>query len=263
MLSKLLKYDLKNVYKVLTVFYILTLVFALITRLVSCINTSTITEIVFQICSSITISMMASSLINNLMRMWVRFTSSVYKDEAYLTHTLPVTKTQIYLSKFLAAVITMFTTIGLIALSLFIAYYSKENMEILKNLLLPLATIYDSTILKIVLSFVFIVFLEMVTTLQAGFSGIIIGNRFNNNKMGLSVLFGFIAYMLGQIAVLITVFIIGLLNADIMQLFKTNTMPNVETVKTIIYIAIGVYTLLTLVYFIVNKKLLNKGVNVD
>ena len=84
---------------------------------------------------------------------------------------------------------------------------SKENIEIVKNVMLPIATMYDSTVLKIILTFVFIVFLEMLGTLQAGFTGIIVGHRCNNNKTGLSVLFGFIAYMLGQMLVLVSIFI--------------------------------------------------------
>ena len=53
MLKKLLKYDLKNVYKVLVIFYILTIVFALITRFISSVNTTTISNIIFQISSHV------------------------------------------------------------------------------------------------------------------------------------------------------------------------------------------------------------------
>ena len=82
-------------------------------------------------------------------------------------------------------------------------------------------------------------------------------------KTGLSVLFGFIAYMLGQMLVLVSVFLLGILNSDIMMLFETNIMPNVETIKIILYLAIGVYSVLTAIYYVINKKLLSKGVNVD
>ena len=34
------------------------------------------------------IGMIINSLINGLMRSWVRFINNVYKDESYLTHTL-------------------------------------------------------------------------------------------------------------------------------------------------------------------------------
>ena len=56
-------------------------------------------NIIGEICQGAMFSMMISAIINNLMRMWVRFKQNLYGDESYLTHTLPVTKASIYLSK--------------------------------------------------------------------------------------------------------------------------------------------------------------------
>ena len=47
-------------------------------------------------------------LINNLMRTWVRFRHNLYGDESYLTHTLPVERKTIYLSKFITSIILVF-----------------------------------------------------------------------------------------------------------------------------------------------------------
>lgn len=92
MLKKLLKYDLKWVFKVVIVFYLLALFFAVLTRLFFGINNSFMMNIVAQICSGTTISMIVSIIINNIMRLWVRFKNNFYGDESYLTHTLPVEK---------------------------------------------------------------------------------------------------------------------------------------------------------------------------
>ena len=72
------------------------------------IENSLVFEIVSQIAFGTAISMMVSSLINTLMRSWVRFVRNVYKDESYLTHTLPVEKNSIYISKVITALITIF-----------------------------------------------------------------------------------------------------------------------------------------------------------
>ena len=56
----------------------------------------------------------------------------------------------------------------------------------------------------------------------------------NNAKTGYSILFGFIAYMIIQIFVLIIIFITALFNKDLMNLFITNTMINVDIVKVVI-----------------------------
>ena len=81
MLKKLLKYDLKSIFKFLSVFYILGILSAIITRIFLSINDSFVCEIIGKICSGITISMIANILINNIMRVWVRFRNNLYGDE--------------------------------------------------------------------------------------------------------------------------------------------------------------------------------------
>ena len=84
-----------------------------------------------------------------------------------------------------------------------IAYYSKENLDVVKNLILPVAKIYDSSVLAILLWFIFICFLEILNIVQAGYFGLITGHMKNSNKMGWSVIFGFIGYMVLQILLII------------------------------------------------------------
>ena len=118
MLGKLLKYDLKWIYKVLVVFYILGIIFAILGRAFTEIENSVLFNIIGKICNGTAIAMVVNVLINNLMRVWVRFTRNAYKDEAYLTHTLPVEKKTIFLSKVLSAIITMVTSILVIIICL-------------------------------------------------------------------------------------------------------------------------------------------------
>ncbi len=263
MLGKLLKYDLKWTYKVLVVFYILSLVFSIITRILFSIENSFIFDILAKICSGITISMIANILINNILRLWARFTRNAYGDESYLTHTLPVEKKTIYNAKFLASLVSMLTSIIVIVLTLFVAYYSKENLQILKSLLTPIAEIYDSTILNFLFVTIFIVFLELFFTLQIGYTGIILGHKKNNKKIGFTILFGFICYMISQMFILAILFVIGIFNKDIMNLFITNQVVSIDIVKNIMYLAIGIYGGLVILYYFINTSLLKKGVNVD
>ena len=263
MLKKLLKHDLKDIFKGLIVFYSLSLFFAIITRIFLSIEKSFIINIIGQVCSGVTISMIFNILINNLIRLWVRFKQNLYGDESYLIHTLPVTKKELYLSKTITAIITLFTSVLIIGLSLFIAYYSKENIEFIKNLLLPVANTYNSTILKILLAFLFIFFLEFMCVLQAGYTGIIFGHKMNSSKTGFSILFGFITYLIIQLCVLIMIFIAALFNSELMNLFFTNKIIDVNIIKTIIYLAGIIYTLISIINYFINTNLFKKGVNVD
>lgn len=263
MLKKLLKYDLKDIFKGLIVFYGLSLFFAILTRIFLSVENSFILNIIGKVCSGVTISMIFNILINNLMRLWVRFKQNLYGDESYLTHTLPISKKDLYLSKTITSIITLFTSVLVIGLSLFIAYYSKENIEFIKNLLLPVADAYNSTILKILLAFLFIFFLEFMCALQAGYTGIIFGHKMNSAKTGFSILFGFVTYMIIQICVLIIIFIGALFNPELMNLFVTNQIIDIDMIKTIIYLAIGVYTFISIVNYFINVNVFKKGVNVD
>ena len=263
MLKKLLKYDLLSIYKILIIFYILSVISAILTRLLFNIDNSTIFNILAQISSGFTISMIANILINNIMRVWHRFKSNLYDDEAYLTHTLPVSKTSLYLSKFISSIVSMFTSIIIIVITLFIAYYSKENLEIIKNLLLPLATIYDSTMINLLLVIFIVLFLQFTTILQTGFFGIIMGHRHNKNKMILSIIYGITSYIVIQIISLITIFIIGIFNQNIMNLFITNTIDSANIIKNVMYIVMILYISFIAILYCINTFIFKKGVNIN
>lgn len=263
MLRKLLKYDLENIFKFLIIFYSLGLFFALFTRLFLSIENSLVCYIIGKICSGTTISMIFSVLINNLMRLWVRFKNHFYSDEAYLTHTLPISKSTLYLSKIITAVITVFSSVGVIGLTLFVAYYSKENINLLKSIILPIADAYESNITTILLAFLLVLFVEFAVILQAGFTGTILGHRMNSMKTGFSVLFGFITYLCTQVFALLVIFTISLFNEGVMNLFITNSAVDINGIKTVIYLAIAIYSIIFFILCFINIKLFKKGVNVD
>ena len=263
MLIKLLKYDLKWIYKVLIVFYILTILFSTLGRLLSMIENSIILNVIGQICLGTSVTMIINILINNFMRVWARFTRNMYKDEAYLTHTLPINKSTLYLSKFLSAIITMITSFLVIIIALFIAYYSKETLEVIKNSLESIALIYESSIADL-LSIVFIVLLlELIYALVAGYLGIIIGHKSNNRKIVKSIIYGFIVFIIPSVLTLITLFVIGVFNPTVMNFFKTTEQISISALKSILYIGIIMYICYIFIYYLICNKLLKKGVDID
>ena len=263
MLNKLLKYEFKFIFKVIIVFYMLGLFFALLTRLFLSIDSSLMMNIIGKICSGITISMIFNIIINNIMRMWHRFKANLYGDESYLTHTLPIDKKTVYTSKILSSIISLFISFLVITLILFIAYYSKENIEIIKNIILPLVDILDISMLKMLLSIIFILFLEITCLLQIGYTGIILGHKMDNNKTAFSVLFGFISYIGAQIITLLSIFIYSLFNKDMLTLFTSNEITNISMLKDIIFLSIIVYTIIIIINYIINIKIFKKGVNIE
>ena len=264
MLIKLLKYDLKYMIKNMAIFYILSIFFAILTRIFLEMEQSVIVHIIGQITLGCMISMIASTVINTMMRSWIRFNTSLFKDESYLTHTLPVTKNQLYNSKFIQTLIFFFTGFVLVIASLFIAFYSKENWENISNYVKNITTGLNMSTLFFIVMAIVLIFLEVFNAIQCGFFGIILGNRRNNARLGFSVLFGFIMYLIAQSLVLGLVFVYGLFDSTVMELFKSGTISiDANAFKILAIVASILYLVIIFSMSIICKKLLNKGVNIE
>ncbi len=264
MLIKLLKYDLKYMIKNMAVFYILSIFFAITTRIFLNIEQSIIINIIGQVTLGCMFSMIASTLINTIMRSWVRFRDSLYKDESYLTHTLPVTKNQLYNSKFLQTLIFFFISFAVILISLFVTYYSEDNWMVITEYIKTTTTGLNMSTSFFIIIAIILIFLEVFNAIQCGFLGMILGHRRNSGKLGFSVLFGFILYLIAQNLVLGLVFIYGLFDSSVMELFKTATINiDVGAFKVLAIVSSILYLILIFSMSLICKYLLNKGVDIE
>ena len=264
MLTKLLKYDLKYMIKNMFVFYVLSIFFSITTRILFNIDQSVIVTIIAQISVGCMFAMIANTLINTMMRSWIRFRDSLYKDEAYLTHTLPVTKNDLYNSKFIQTFIFFLFGFLVVLVSLFITYYSKDNWLAITNYIKTITTGLNMSTLFFVVMAIVIIFLEVFNAIQCGFLGIILGYRKNSGKLGFSIIFGFIIYLIAQFLVLGLVFVYGLFDSTVMELFKTATINiDVNAFKTLAIVSALLYLVIIFCMSIICKKVLNKGVDID
>lgn len=263
MLKKLLKYDLKWIYKVLIVFYVIVFVFSVIGRAFDTIENSAVFFIVSQITLGIAVSMMVSSLINCIMRLWARFIKNLYKDESYLTHTLPVEKKTIYNSKVISAIVSIFITGAIIISCLFICYYSKENIEAIKTILELAASTYNTSTVNLLLLVSTVIIMQIMLVAITGYVAIILGYKSNKNKMLNTIIIGFGLYMLTQIISISIIGIIGLLNPNIMNLINTTETIDINSMKALMYGAIGLYAIYIIFYYVLGKRAFEKGVNVE
>ena len=264
MLIKLLKYDLKYMIKNMSVFYILSIFFAITTRLLSLPEQTVMISILSKISSGCMVAMIANIIINVMMRSWVRFRDSLYKDEAYLTHTLPVTKNDLYNSKFIQTLIFFFIGFVIILLSLFVAYYTQDSWQVIKEYIKTITIGFNMSTAFFITIAIVLIFLELFNAIQCGFLGIILGYKRNNGKIGFSVLFGFIIYLIAQTLVLGLVFIYGLFDSTVMDLFKSGTISiDVNAFKVLAIVSSLLYIIIIFSMSIVCKKLLNKGVNIE
>ena len=264
MLVKLLKYDLKYMIRNMSIFYILALFFAITTRIIFGLDKSVIVSIIGNISVGCMFSMIASILFNTMIRCCIRFRDSLFKDESYLTHTLPVTKNEIYNSKLLQTLIFFFIGFIIVVLSLFIVYYSKDNWIAITNYVKNITIGLNMSTFFFVTMFLLVVFLELYNAIQCGYYGIILGHKKNNGKIGYSILFGFILYLVSQTIVLALVFVYGLFDSSIMSLFKTATVSiDANAFKILLVVASLLYIVIIYIMSLLSKKSLNKGVDVE
>lgn len=262
MLKKLLKYDLKWCFKPLIVFYILAIFFSVITRVVESFEQTLILLIIDKICSGIVIAMIANIVINCFMRNWVRFIRNIYKDESYLTHTLPVNKSTIYLSKILTAIITLLVSFIVIVACVAIVCLNENSWIALKQSLEQSAVFFNSSVFSLIFVLVITIFFEFLFMEMSGILGIIIGHKSNNLKIVKSIVFGFVIYMILSAVSLGVLYIAGCVNADIMSIFK-NMKVSSNAIKSTLIVGIFAYAIYNFIVYFAGKKILEKGVNVD
>lgn len=262
MLDKLLKYDLKWCFKPLSVFYLLALFFSVITRIVESMNQSLIIVIIDKLCSGVVIAMLINILINCFMRNWVRFIRNIYKDESYLTHTLPVSKNQIYLSKVLTMIITLLTSFIFIILCIAIVSLNKDTWLVIKSTLEQSSIIFDSSVFDLIFIMTATIFLQFLYIMMSGILGIILGHKSNNLKIVKSIIYGFMIYMGLSFITLGILYVIGLMNSNIMTLFNSMEL-NSSVLKNVMIIIMFVYVVYNLIIYFVSNKSLKNGVNVE
>lgn len=263
MLKKILKYDLKWHYPLLVVFYFLAVFFGIITRIFLELGSqATIYQILGQIGIAITISVICSLIINNIIRVFVRLIRNCYKDESYLTHTLPIKKRTIYLSKILASIITMSTSMIVICITLAICFYSKENIKGLSGLMTTIS--YENDLITpLIVSSIVVVFLQMICLLIIGNTSIIIGYRSNNKKTLKSFIYGLGMYLIMQIVALIIIFLTGFFKKEVMEMYTSTSSVALNTVLFVINTVICIYAIAIIIYYLIGKKQFEIGVNVD
>lgn len=262
MLNKLLKYDSKNLYKVLIVFYTIALFFSITTRILYGLEQTLVIKILANISQSTMIAMLISAYINCILRNWARFKESIYGDESYLTHTLPVKKSTIYQSKFILSITSLFITTLISILCLLIVFYTKERWDFLTHFIDLLAKQSNISSCMLIILTPTIVLLEVYTMIQSGLLGIIIGHKKNNAKLLKSVIYGFLIYIINQTIILTTVYISGFINKDIMKIFTSNN-TSLTVLKPLLIILFIAYIIITIIMNIICTKELNKGVNVE
>lgn len=205
---------------------------------------------------------------------WRRFSNNFYSDEAYLTHTLPVSRNMLWGSMIASTLISIITVILVLVCCGFLLTLSVSGQRFLDSFGLLGGCVkcfneYYSLApreLSFYLSYSFILFTELAFITLCSITGIILGHRSTKN---LSLISGIAIYLLGS-ALLVGIFLLlAKLDVDISQLYEgipINTpgySPTLGYVTRALFYISTVYSCYCLVLYFVDQKLLRHGINLD
>ena len=264
MLGKLFKYDFKWINRFMPVYFVVLLLVSVFTKIVEYMlnsSPSLLLVIIDKVLVSMFIGCSVSIMITCIMRIWVRFINNIYKDESYLTHTLPVTDSQIFNSKILAGIVSLLISALVIAICVLLVYINKDTIDYIKMMWNSLVEAYNNFFaVGFIVGFVLIIALEILYIMMAGIFGIVVGHCFNNFKMIKSIVAGIGSYFFLSGVSLIVVFLI---NSFIEYDMIGNGFPSKNYVGIMGVVAILIYLIYNLIYYFISRKIFNRGVNVE
>ena len=261
MFVNLLKNDLKKNMRWLWILFLSTLVISGIARgsreLSEVIGFFNVVRIIVE---SLAYTLIANTLIQPFLRSFLNFSKSLYGDESYLTHTLPVKKSQIINSKFLTALIEVVLAFATVVASFLILFASPETGLMLEMLLSTIVTGEISIALLLTL-FVVLVVVEFFMFISIIFLSIVIAYR-SREKRVLKAFLISAAFSFGFLTVLAIVMIAVLLinKVDIMS---STLILSTNALITLLLTGIIVYSLAVVACWILTHREFKKGVNVD
>ena len=263
MLKKLMKYDFVWISKILVYHTAILLVVSFLGRLVSPLSPrSMFWSVMDGVFLSLMISAAFSLLFTAFMRAAARYINNTYKDESYLTHTLPVTRGQQYTSKAFSsiAVLVLSLVVCLIATAIYNSY--KDRWDTVKYYL------SNPQSRTLILLFVLVIVLQIICMLLCTLAGATFGYRKGSHKLLHSLLRILLIYVVTQGIMVGVIYLISRFDSGVAALFTTSTRSMKEfltdPVSTkICWILTAEYAVANAALFFLGKRALEKGVNVD
>ena len=264
MLGKLLKYEMKGTGRTLVPFYGLMLLLAVITRIFNGINIhkfSTLGEIAMGIVAFAYGLTMASVMMLTAFLVIQRFYRTVYGDEGYLTHTLPVKSRDIIISKTVSAFLWIVLSAVVAFTSVMIIGYQAGMW---KELMYALDYLREEIMLSQILgsgaNLILLGIFALISTTLMIYMSISIGQLFRRKLIGSLGAFIGVSFIVNTVTG-----IIG--NSGIIDSFMNIDMQNsaqaIAGFNYLVWLMIGFYIVKIAVYYGVTNHLMTKKLNLE
>ena len=264
MLGKLLKYEMKGTGRTLVPFYGLMLLLAVITRIFNGINIhkfSTLGEIAMGIVAFAYGLTMASVMMLTAFLVIQRFYRTVYGDEGYLTHTLPVKSRDIIISKTVSAFLwIVLSAVVAFASVMIIGYQAGMWKELMYALDYLKEEIMLSQILGSGANMLILGAFALISTTLMIYMSISIGQLFKRKLIGSLGAFIGVSFIVNTITGIIgnSGIIDSLINIDM-----NNSAQAIAGFNYLIWLMTGFYIVKIAVYYGVTNHLMTKKLNLE
>ena len=260
MLGKVLKYDLKALCRYLIPLYAVLFGLGIMIRLLGFFDNVSIIAIICGLMIVALVVLSCLSFVFNGIFSVKYYLENLFKDEGYLTHTLPVKKGTLLFSKVLASLVTFSMTALVLIISLIVAFYQKGLfVDVVKVLNL---SIYGMTVYEFLLFMIVYGIIGYVATILMVYAAIAIGYSRSSNKLVSSVVWGLIFYFVMEFLYLGLLGIIMIINPT----FISNLDNSVFMMKDLItfFSIFMVFTaLIGGVYYYISYRFMDKKLNLE
>ena len=260
MLTKLLKYDFKSLFKSLIPIYLISFLLALITRIFGFASDKiSLLEYPVGLVKALCIIMIIGVPIATFILSVVRYYNNMVKDEGYLTHTLPVKKSNLVLSKLIVSTIAMGVSVIVSIATVFLAFNIGDSFFTVMGELIEKINEYDKWIILIIFISVIISYISNMLLIYTSIS---LGQKHNGNKAVYSVIYGIVIYNVTQIVSALVLFVPAVFNKGYMSNFDKE-VPDAGFINGFLIYSIVITIVICIIYHIMNVKALEKKLNLD
>ena len=261
MTAKLLKYDLKKTTKVLIYMYVISIGVAILARLVSLLDHIQLFFIVTKVLEGTVYAAVVNIMVNTFIHILLNFGKGFYGDESYLTHTLPVGKDRLLLSKYLTALVVIVASVLVCVLSLFIAIYNEQIKLFIEVSLKQVVVGFDMSVGGFVALIVGVLFAQTCANISMAYTAVVKANTYNQKRTLKGIIWFAIYYVITSIVSLVAICVVLAVSGSVSDILA-ETMSQ-QSFISILIVGLISYTVSAIVYYFLCQKQFQKGVNVD
>ena len=272
MLGKLIKYEFKNTAKVMLILYAFIVAISIVgsialRRYWFPTNDSDIADIATVSVLVLYILAIFALFVITYVYMCIHFYKTMYSDQGYLTHTLPVRPLTTLHVKLFVSMIWMLLSFVLLFLSVIGLLTGMSSGEIWQEITSEswqeIAAIYGMSPGSLVVYMIVALFLSCMSYLLWIYASLSIGQLFDQHKIGASVIAGVVIYIINQIIGSATLVLTGYSSSMLTNTVFMSEELYADAMNTVLYLSLLESLIGVIILYVVCNVIVRKHINLD